>query len=66
MPAKIGGDFPFSASTSDLRRTLSADVRNRILSHSSGQERVDELFRLVQGRIIPRVAIETVARQKTP
>lgn len=46
--------------------TLPADVRRRIFSHSSGQERVDELFRLVQGRIIPRVAIETVARQKDP
>jgi hypothetical protein len=46
--------------------TLSARVRRRIFSHVSGQERVDELFRLVQGRIIPRVAIETVARQKDP
>ncbi len=46
--------------------TLSHEVRSRILSHTSGQERVDELFRLVQGRIIPRVAIETVARQKDP
>ena len=32
----------------------------------SGQSRVEALFRLVQGRIIPRVAIETVARQKDP
>lgn len=46
--------------------TLPEDVRRRIFSHASGQERVDALFRLVQGRIIPRVAIETVARQKDP
>lgn len=46
--------------------TLTDDVRERILGHKSGQERVDELFRLVQGRIIPRVTIETVARQKDP
>ena len=46
--------------------TLADDVRCRILGHASGQERVDELFRLAQGRIIPRIAIETVARQKDP
>lgn len=41
-------------------------VRNKIFSHESGQARVNELFRLVQGKIIPRVAVETVARQKDP
>jgi hypothetical protein len=55
------GDLPIN-----FLATLSDEVRQRILSHSSGQERVDELFRLVQGRIIPRVTIETVARQKDP
>jgi hypothetical protein len=30
----------------------------------STSARINELFRLVQGRIIPRVAIETVAQQK--
>ena len=50
----------------NLLATLPDDVRLRIFSHASGQERMDELFRLVQGRIIPRVAIETVARQKDP
>lgn len=45
--------------------TLPKEVLKRIFSHrQSGQLRVNELFRLVQGRIIPRVAIETVARQK--
>lgn len=46
--------------------TLDAEVRDLILSGTSGQTRVENLFRLVQGRIIPRVAIETVARQKDP
>ena len=41
-------------------------VRQQILSHRSGQLRINELFRLVQGQIIPRVAIETVAQQKDP
>jgi len=45
--------------------TLDPDVRQQIFSHrKSGQARINELFRLVQGRIIPRVAIETVAQQK--
>jgi len=40
-------------------------IREKIFSHrKSGQARINELFRLVQGRIIPRVAIETVAQQK--
>jgi hypothetical protein len=41
-------------------------TRTKILSHPSGQLRMNELFRLVQGKIIPRVAMETVARQKDP
>jgi hypothetical protein len=45
--------------------TLNPEIRERIFSHrKSGQARINELFRLVQGRIIPRVAIETVAQQK--
>jgi len=44
--------------------SLDPAIRNRIFSHSkSGQARINELFRSVQGRIIPRVAIETVAQQ---
>lgn len=50
----------------NLLATLPDAVRHRIFSHTSGQERMDELFRLVQGRIIPRTVIETVARQKDP
>ncbi|MBI2813465.1 MAG: restriction endonuclease [Opitutae bacterium] len=46
--------------------TLDEQVRKQIFSHPSGQLRIDELFRLAQGKIIPRVAIETVARQKDP
>lgn len=42
------------------------DVRTEILSQPSGQTRINALFRLVQDRIIPRVAIETVAKQKDP
>jgi len=45
--------------------TLEPDIRERIFSNGkSGQARINELFRLVQGRIIPRVAIETVAQQR--
>ncbi|MCC5849272.1 MAG: restriction endonuclease [Verrucomicrobia bacterium] len=51
---------------SNLIAELNADIRNQIFSHRGGQSRVNELFRLVQNRIIPRVAIETVARQKDP
>jgi hypothetical protein len=46
--------------------SLDEPVRHQIISQGSGQARVEALFRLVQGRIIPRVAIETVARQKDP
>jgi hypothetical protein len=45
---------------------LSDDVRSRIMSHSSGVKRVRELFVSVTGVIIPRTAIEQVARQKDP
>lgn len=45
---------------------IDPSVRQQILSHRSGQLRINELFRLVQGQIIPRVAIETVAQQKDP
>lgn len=51
---------------SNLLAGLDAETRRKIFSHSSGQLRVNELFRLVQGKIIPRVAIETVARQADP
>ena len=45
--------------------SLDPGIREKIFSHSkSGQARINELFRLVQGRIVPRVAIETVAQQK--
>jgi len=56
-----GGDLPIN-----FLATLPHETLSRILSHRSGQARIDELLRLVQGRIIPRVAIETVARQKDP
>jgi hypothetical protein len=47
--------------------TIQDDVRRQIMSHRrSGQARINELFRLVQGRIIPRNALETVARQLDP
>lgn len=45
--------------------SLDPGIREKIFSHrKSGQARINELFRLVQGRIIPRVAIETIAQQK--
>ncbi|MCX6866054.1 MAG: NaeI family type II restriction endonuclease [Verrucomicrobia bacterium] len=46
--------------------SLAPEIRERIFSHKNGQARVKELFRLVQNRIIPRVAIETIAHQKDP
>lgn len=46
--------------------TLEPEVRQQILAQRSGQARIIELFRRVQGRIIPRNAIETVARQLDP
>lgn len=45
--------------------SIDPEIRQKIFSHrKSGQARINELFRLVQGRIIPRIAIETVAQQK--
>lgn len=47
--------------------SLDPATRDKIFSHrNSGQARIKEMFRLVQGRIIPRIAIETVAMQKDP
>ncbi len=46
--------------------TLEPETRQKIMAGRSGQARIETLFRLVQGRIIPRVALETVARQKDP
>jgi hypothetical protein len=43
---------------------LPSNVRDAIFSHRSGQSRVVELFRLVQGRVVPRTAVLTVAQQK--
>lgn len=42
---------------------LHPDDRERILQHPSGQSRVTEMFRLVQGRIVRREVVLTVARQ---
>jgi len=50
----------------NLIAELDPQIRNRIMSHRSGQARITELFRLVQGVTIPRVAVETVAKQKDP
>ena len=43
---------------------LPTDVRTAVFSHRNGQARVVELFRRVQGRIVPRTAVVTVAQQK--
>lgn len=45
---------------------LTDTVRERIMSQSSGMQRVRELFKSVTGEIIPRTAIEQVAQQKDP
>jgi hypothetical protein len=46
--------------------TITDETRRQIMRHRSGQSRVNELFRLVQGRIINRNALETVAQQLDP
>jgi hypothetical protein len=46
--------------------TMPDETRDQIMRQRSGQARIRELFRLVQGLIIPRNAIETVARQIDP
>ncbi|WP_160165752.1 NaeI family type II restriction endonuclease [Actinoplanes sp. OR16] len=43
---------------------LTPDIRERVLSHRSGQQRVVELFRLVQDRPISTVTVQTVALQQ--
>lgn len=43
---------------------LTTDIVDRIFEHRSGQQRINELFRLVQGRIIRRDVVLTVAQQK--
>lgn len=53
----------------NLLRHLDADVRERILTaslpgrRSSGQQRLNQLFREVQGRIVGRQAVLTVGQQ---
>lgn len=39
-------------------------VADAILAPSSGQQRINQLFRLVQGQIVPRGTVATVARQR--
>lgn len=55
------GELPFN-----FLAGIDPVVRQQILTQRSGQLRINALFRLVQGQIIPRVAIETVAQQKDP
>lgn len=43
---------------------LPQKITSQILAHNSGQKRVDELFRLAQGKIITRTAIATAAQQE--
>lgn len=45
---------------------LEHEVRSKILGHSSGLQRVRELFKSVTHTIIPRSVIEQLARQKDP
>ncbi|KAB2365213.1 NaeI family type II restriction endonuclease [Actinomadura montaniterrae] len=42
---------------------LDPQVRAKILEGTSGQQRVNQLFRLVQGRLIRREVVRTVAQQ---
>ncbi|MEU4954719.1 NaeI family type II restriction endonuclease [Streptomyces lavendulae] len=43
---------------------MNASDRDAVFSHKSGQGRIDELFRRVQGRRIGRNVVRTVAQQK--
>ncbi len=43
---------------------LDREVREKILRHQGGQPRINELFRLVQGRVISREVVLSVARQR--
>lgn len=45
---------------------LDSETLDRLEAVRAGQQRVNALFRLVQHELIPRVAIETVARQTDP
>jgi len=45
---------------------LPDEVRTRIMSQSSGLQRIAELFRSVTGQLIPRTAITQVAQQHDP
>jgi hypothetical protein len=45
---------------------LGSTVLQRILEKKKGQARIDELFRCVQGRKIPRIAILSLALQDDP
>lgn len=47
----------------NLLRQMSAEKRSAILSHNSGQQRMNALLREVQGTIIPRSTVLTVAQQ---
>ncbi|MFI7696086.1 NaeI family type II restriction endonuclease [Nonomuraea sp. NPDC049655] len=49
--------------TENILLHLPTNIRDRILASSSGQARINELFRLVQGRRIGRGTVRTVARQ---
>lgn len=45
---------------------ISPTAREAILSAKSGVQRVRQLFRHVQGQVIPRTVVEQVAQQKDP
>lgn len=55
------GDLP-----PNFLSTIPNVVRQKIMSHRSGQKRINDLFRLVQRRLISRNALETIARQLDP
>lgn len=45
---------------------LAPEVRDKILSHSGGQARVNELFRLCLNQIVATNAVDTIAVQRDP
>ena len=55
-----------AAMPSNFFLELGQDVLNHILEQRAGQARIDELFRSVQNRRIPRIAIASLALQDDP
>ncbi|MGH7130343.1 MAG: NaeI family type II restriction endonuclease [Phycisphaerales bacterium] len=59
----LGQDLPLPP---NFLLHLAPDIRERVLAENPGQPAITQLFRLAIGLVVPRVAVETVARQLDP